>query len=140
MIVVLTSLYFGHCIHLIFFCYNLAVSFNLLCIDLIPDCKSLFPRLTGTGVSPEVLLHIPVLGILQLVQVVSRHLVPGQDGHPRHQADNPAQDRVEDGVVLRVVAQEQMVGLVTQSPPEPDNISELQWDIQHQVLGGTEKE
>ena len=87
-------------------------------------------------VSPVVLLHIPVLGILQLVQVVSRHLVPGQDGHPRHQADNPAQDRVEDGVVLRVVGQEQVVGLVAQRPPEAHHVSELQGDIQHQVLAG----
>ena len=90
--------------------------------------------------SPVVLLHIPVLGILHLVHVVGRHLVPGEDGHPGHQADDPPQDRVEDGVVLGVVAQEQMVGFVTQSPSEPDHISELHWDIQHHLLGGTEKE
>ena len=87
------------------------------------------------AVSPVVLLHIPVLGILHLVHVVGRHLVPGEDGKPGHQADDAPQDRVEDGVVLGVVAQEQMVGFVTQRPSEVDNISELHWDIQHQVLG-----
>ena len=87
------------------------------------------------AVSPVVLLHIPVLGILHLVHVVGRHLVPGEDGDPGNKADDPTQDRMVDNFKLSVVDQEQMVGFVTQRPPELDNIPELQRDIQHQALG-----
>ena len=80
-------------------------------------------------------IHIPIRGKLKVVLVVSCYLVPWEDGDPGYQADDPTQHRVVDMLELCVVEQEQMVGFVTQRPPELDNISKLNWNIQHQVLG-----
>ena len=86
-------------------------------------------------VSPVVLLHIPIRGKLNVVLVVSCYFIPWEDGDPGYQADDPTQHRMVDMFVRCVVEQEQMVGFVTQRPPELDNISELHGNIQHQVLG-----
>ena len=75
-----------------------------------------------------------MLDISHLVVVVDCHLVPGEDGDSGHQAGDASHDRMVDCLVLSVVHQEQVIGFVTQRPPELNNISELHWNVQHQVL------